>query len=438
MENWMAGVAHFFMDYGVFGLFILSFVESSFFPVPPYLLSIPMTLAKPQLGLFYALVGTVGSVLGGLFGYALGVKLGRPLLVKFIKPTVLKKFEAFYNRFGDWATAVGGITPIPYKIFAISAGVFRTRLATFIPASVFARGIRFFGEAVLLMWYGRKVIKFLKSAFGPTTVIVLLVLVAVLFLVWRAGWIPGEFLTRARPLWEQHRDRWLTWTCQIRQRFFPAGFFSWYLITGATLTAFGFIVFTKLSSELLEHELTHFDMMIRSWIIALRSDWLTSLMGGITNLGSSDWVIGLIIMISILGLYFRENLELLFFDIAMLGAYGLSELLKGTFHRARPPLPWLAPATGYSFPSGHALISLAIYGFLAYLLFRKSNSGRPWLNYLGGITLLILPVLIGISRIYLGVHYPSDVLAGWAVAIGWIGTCVAGMELLSLKLSQKR
>ncbi len=429
MEHWMTGMANFFMQYGVFGLFVLSFVEASFFPVPPYLLSIPMTLANPRLAFFYASVGTTGSVLGGLFGYFLGAKLGHPLLVKFVKPNALKKWESIYARFGDWATALGGITPLPYKIFAISAGVFRTRLATFVPASVFARSIRFFGEALLLVLYGRKVLNYLESAFGTVNLIILTALAVILALVWRAGWISRVVF----PIWHKLKEYWFTWVGRIR-RFFPAGVFSWYLITGATLTAFGFIIFSKLASELLEHELTRFDAVIGIWIVSFRFSALTLLMRGITNLGSTTWIVIVVAFFSALGLRFRKHKEALGFIITVLGAIALSELLKRTFHRIRPPLPWLASATGYSFPSGHALISLTVYGFLVYLVFKIIK--HPWFRYFLATIFTILSSLIGISRVYLGVHFPSDVLAGWAVALFWIGTCATGMELLDLKLSR--
>ena len=423
MDQWMTEMSHFFMQYGVFGLFVLSFVEASFFPIPPYLLSIPMTLAEPQLGLYYALVGTIGSVLGGLFGYALGLRFGRPLLMRFVKSAVLKKFEVIYQRWGDWATAAGGLTPLPYKIFAISAGVFQTRLATFIPASLFARSVRFFGEALLLMFFGRKVLKFLETVFGPTNLLISIALFLILILLWRSGLISEKFLSILR----QIKERWLDWIGRLYQRILPTGLFTWYLVTGATLTAFGFLIFSKLASELLENELSHFDSLISQWITSCRGGWMTKIMLGITTLGSTWWVMGLVLVISVSLFLLHKRLLALSLDIAIAGAALLTELLKGTFHRTRPSLPWLTTASGYSFPSGHALLSFTLYGFLAYLVVRNSGHNR-W-KYTLGAGLLLLPILIGISRIYLGVHYPSDVLAGWALAAGWTGTCMAGNEL---------
>lgn len=429
MNLWLAELARFFMHFGVFGLFLLSFAEASFFPVPPYLLSIPMTLANPRLGFEYAFIATLGSVLGGLFGYALGVRLGRPLLIRFVDEVRLKRVEGFYHRYGNWATVIGGLTPIPYKIFAIAAGVFRTRLAGFIPASIFARGIRFFIEAILLIRYGRGITKLLQTTFSPVHLIWLLISLTIIFLFWKTGLKNGIFLRFMRNLVK----KWLSWAERLRRNYLPAGMFGWYLITGACLTGFGFMIFTKLASELLERELTHFDTTIRAVIIAFRTAWLTWLMRGITNLGSTGWIIGLLLVLLGIGFRIRRRLEVLVLNLSVGGALLLSELLKISFHRHRPDLPWLTSANGYSFPSGHSLISMALYGFLAYLVFR--NSRRPGLNRVIGIGLVLLPVLIGISRVYLGVHYPSDVLAGWSVGLAWVGTCIVGMESLATHLA---
>jgi membrane protein YqaA with SNARE-associated domain/membrane-associated phospholipid phosphatase len=428
MSNWITTTAHFFMQYGMLGLFILSFVEASFFPIPPYLLSIPMTLANPRLGLLYALVGVTGSVLGGFLGYAIGFRLGRPLLARIMKPAALDKLEARFSRYGGWTIAAGGLTPVPFKFFTIAAGVFRVRLLSFFPASIIARSIRLFGEALLLMFYGKKIVTFLEHSFGVVNLVILSVLLIILAVTWHTGLVQKKLVPWVRKIGRSWQNRF----AGFHRRMFVVGKFSWYLITGATLTVFGFLFFAKLASELLEKELTHFDSTVGGWIISFRSDWLTTLMNAITNLGSTGWVIGVVIVVTFAGFRFRRRLDVLGLIICVSGALILSELLKATFHRHRPGLPWLAPATGYSFPSGHTLISLALYGFLAYLVIRHSEWPR-WRIWLAG-GLVLLPVLIGISRVYLGVHYPSDVLAGWAVAGAWVGTCVIGSEFLNSRL----
>lgn len=227
---------------------------------------------------------------------------------------------------------------------------------------------------------------------------------------------------------KQIHDQWLALVYQIYPRKFPMVLVSGYLITGAALTVTGFLVFSKLASELLENELLHLDISVTQWLVSFRTGWLTKLMQDITNLGSTGWLIGLVLVVSILGLWFQKYVKVLSLAVVVGGALLLTELLKATFQRVRPDLPWLTIASGYSFPSGHTLNSMALYGFLSYLVFRNCNNKIN--RYVWSTGLFILALLIGISRVYLGVHYPSDVLAGWAVAGGWLGTCITGIELL--------
>lgn len=175
MGSWLHGTLGFFEQYGALGLFILSFVEASFFPIPPYLLTVPMTLANPRLGLFYAGIGVAGSVLGGLVGYAIGLRFGRPILARFLKPETMAWLEQKFARHGGWAVAAGGLAPVPYKVFAIATGVFRLPLTAFVPASIVARSIRFVPSALLLMLYGRPIVRYLEYFSNPLYLTVLAV-----------------------------------------------------------------------------------------------------------------------------------------------------------------------------------------------------------------------------------------------------------------------
>jgi undecaprenyl-diphosphatase len=431
MANWVSSTVHFFIQYGMVGLFLLSFVEASFFPIPPYLISIPMTLANPHMGLIYALVGTSGSVMGGFLGYAIGFRLGRPLLLRIMKPVILDKLETSFSKYGAWAIAAGGLTPIPFKFFTIAAGVFRVRLLSFIPASFIARSIRFVGEAILLMLYGRKVLYFLEHSLSLVNITILSIITLILLFGWKTQFLQKKIF----PFLQKIGGIWTTWFTHFWQNYCLVGKFSWYLITGSTLTVFGFLFFAKFASELLEKELVGFDTITSRGIILFRSDWLTPVMSLMTDLGSAGWVVVVMVAISAFGFYRHYRLEILSLNICVLGALIFSQTLKFSFHRTRPGLPWLAPASGYSFPSGHALISSALYGFIAYLILR--NYKGPRLRILLAAVILLIPFWVGISRVYLGIHYPSDVVGGWAVAIGWTGTCIAGIELLNNKYTKK-
>ncbi|HEY8464667.1 MAG TPA: phosphatase PAP2 family protein [Bacillota bacterium] len=182
--------------------------------------------------------------------------------------------------------------------------------------------------------------------------------------------------------------------------------------------------------------IARFDTFINQWVIALRSDWLTWLMLRITSLGSAGGIIAVGLGGVAACCYFHKTVESVMLMLTVLGAFGISEGLKSLLQRARPPLPWLGPATGFSFPSGHSLVSMTLYGFLAYLVWREL---RPSLRRRTLITVLImLPALIGVSRIYLGVHYPSDVLGGWMLALLWTEICVTAMKYLNFQVYKRK
>ena len=116
--------------------------------------------------------------------------------------------------------------------------------------------------------------------------------------------------------------------------------------------------------------------------------------------------------------------DLITWASALVGGGLLNELLKQRFHRARPALKLRrAHATGYSFPSGHAMMTLSTYGTLAYLVSRRGNLTKHPAARLVWAPVLLACALVGSSRVYLEVHYPTDVLAGWLAAIVWATTC---------------
>ncbi len=131
----------------------VAFAESSFLPLPPDALLAPMVLARRERAWLYALVATLGSVAGGLLGYAIGfymAPLGVKLLAMMGHAGGLASFQHWYARFGLWVILVKGLTPIPYKLVTIASGLARFDLPMFVAASVATRGGRFFLEAALL------------------------------------------------------------------------------------------------------------------------------------------------------------------------------------------------------------------------------------------------------------------------------------------------
>ena len=159
----------------VYILAAVSFIESSFFPIPPDILLIPMILAKPQKAFFFAFVCTLSSVLGGWFGYFIGLGLydviAVPLLNFYHYTEQFKSFCDLYNEWGAWLVLGAGITPFPYKIITIASGFTGLNLITFSIASLIARGLRFFIIAVLLYFFGKKMETFIYKNLGWLSVL---------------------------------------------------------------------------------------------------------------------------------------------------------------------------------------------------------------------------------------------------------------------------
>lgn len=158
----------------------VSFAESSFFPVPPDVLLIPMALARPQKALQYALVCTVASVLGGCLGYAIGIfafgQIGRPILSFYNAWPKFDKLSAVYRQYGSVAVFGAALTPFPYKVFTIASGVFRMSFPAMVAASVLGRGLRFFTVCWLIRRYPDHITRFIDKYFNLLTILFVILL----------------------------------------------------------------------------------------------------------------------------------------------------------------------------------------------------------------------------------------------------------------------
>ncbi len=137
----------------------LSFAESSFFPIPPDVMLAPMSLANPARAVWFATLTTIASVLGGLLGYLIGLfafDMIEPLLHSAGYYPKYLQAKAWFDEWGFWAVFLAGFSPIPYKVFTITAGVISMALAPFIIASLIGRGGRFFLVALLMAWGGER------------------------------------------------------------------------------------------------------------------------------------------------------------------------------------------------------------------------------------------------------------------------------------------
>lgn len=159
-------------------LFIIAFSESSFFPVPPDLLQIALSVGHPEKAFLYAGVSLCGTILGAAFGYAIGMIGGRPFIRKILKPHYLQLAEKYFHKYDCWAIALAGFTPIPYKVFAVSGGVFKIRFSTFIWVSILSRGLRFFLVATGMYFFGDKAKEVILHNINLFGIIVLVMVLA--------------------------------------------------------------------------------------------------------------------------------------------------------------------------------------------------------------------------------------------------------------------
>ncbi len=171
--------------YSLWALFLLAFAESSFFPIPPDALLIVMAVALPARSFVYALVCSLGSLLGGCLGYLIGWKFMTLVGVKIVAFYGLEDKVALigdlYRQYDAWAVAIAGFTPIPYKVFTLTAGMFRIDFGVFFVASLFSRSARFFLVAGLIYRFGPSIQGFIERYFNVMA-LALAILVVVGFL----------------------------------------------------------------------------------------------------------------------------------------------------------------------------------------------------------------------------------------------------------------
>lgn len=144
-------------------LSILSFSESSFFIIPPEVLLLPMALAKPSQALLFGGLTSITSIFGALFGYWIGFKGGRPLLKKLFSEDKANKAKDLFNKYDASAILISAFTPIPFKIFTISAGAFELNVRRFVIASIIGRGGRYMLLSGLIYVYGDSIKNFIEN-----------------------------------------------------------------------------------------------------------------------------------------------------------------------------------------------------------------------------------------------------------------------------------
>jgi membrane protein YqaA with SNARE-associated domain len=188
LYDWVMGLAR--HRHAIPAMGVVSFAESSFFPIPPDVMLVPMVLANRNKAFTIALVCTVSSVLGGLLGYAIGYyffeTIGAWVVDTYGLQAGLEKFREEFARYGTWVILIKGLTPIPYKLVTIASGAAHFDLFTFVWASIVTRGARFFLVAALLWKFGEPIRTFIEQRL---TLVMWLFLIALV-----GGFVAVKFL----------------------------------------------------------------------------------------------------------------------------------------------------------------------------------------------------------------------------------------------------
>lgn len=185
LYNWVLHWAH--TRYGTPALFGIAFAESSFFPVPPDVLQIALSISRPKRSFFYASISSVASVLGGIAGYAIGVYLmsliGWPILHFYGLDAQYEHVKILFQKYDALAIAIAGFTPIPYKLFTIASGAFSIHFGVFVIASLLSRSARFFLVGLLIYFFGESIKGFIDRYFNLLTLLFFVFLILGFYLV---------------------------------------------------------------------------------------------------------------------------------------------------------------------------------------------------------------------------------------------------------------
>ncbi len=442
MDRILALISH----YGYLVILFGVMLESTGVPLPgeTILLAAGVLVQRGHMDLGYTIAfGIAGAVVGDQIGYWVGREGGRPFVLRwgrylFINPERLARAEAFFERHGGKAVFLARFFSGLRVFGALVAGISRMRWMTFLFYN--ALGGAIWATAVVLLGY------FLGSSIGlverwlgrATLVLVALVAVAVGFYLayrWAAhnrarlvGW--GEALLAYPPVARLRRryDAQLRW---LLRRLTPGQYLGLHLTVGLLVAGGSLWLFGGLVEDLLTGDpIVRFDRVVDDYLHSHATPHLTTFFLVVTAFGSTVAIV--ILGVVVAALLARSRLWTLLWTwiAAMAGSALFDWLLKGIFQRPRPHFahPLLVEGN-YSFPSGHAMESFVVYGMLAYLavvLWLRSWEAR--VAVVCGAALLV--VLIGFSRMYLGVHYFSDVVAGYAAGGVWLSALITGAETM--------
>lgn len=438
----LSTIAHLVSVHGYWVVALMIILESAGFPFPgeTTLLVAAAYAGAGHLSISKLIViAAVAAIAGDAGGYWLGRSAGRALLRHYgrylwLSEKKLQRVEGFFKRHGPKTVFFGqfisilrtysaffaGISRMPYGVFTIYNALGGT-----IWAIVFGMIGYLFGQNLPRMeriehQVGRMIL-----------IVVLLIVLAVLLWRWLSHRESGWKTVWARfynfPWIVSLAKRYRPQVQWIRRRLAPGHYLGLHFTVGLIFASLFLWIFGAVTEDVLAHDpLVRIDQSIavhmRSW--ATPTSTLAFRM--ISDFGSPV-VIALVALVAMLLDRKMRALEISGWIMGLSGGVLLNQLAKHIVARARPPFA-LVHASGFSFPSGHAMISIIAYGLLAYFQVITLSDWSRRVRTVCGAAVLVL--LIGFSRMYLEVHFLSDILAGYAAGLVWLSSCITAMELI--------
>jgi len=416
-------------QYGYLVVFLGVMLESIGIPLPgeTILIASGVMVQRGYLDLGDAIAfGILGAVVGDQIGYWIGREGGRPFILRWgryvrVTPERLGRAESFFARHGGKAVFLARFVTGLRVFGALVAGVSRMRWRSFFFYNALG-GAVWATAAVLVGYLLGGSLDLVERWVGRTSLLLLVLLaVSLVFYVayrWvashRAQLVEYANVALSYPPVASLRlryDRQLLW---LRRRLTPGQYLGLHLTLGLLAAAGCLWLFGGIAEDIVNSDpLVSFDLAVASTLHDLATPALTTFFVFVTALGSLE-TIALVSLVGAVGFGVRRQwLHLTTWLVAVAGSAALNQLLKALFERPRPYFEHpLMLETSYSFPSGQAMESLVLYGMVTYFGVLAVSTWRTRTAIVFGAALLVL--LIGFSRMYLGVHYFSDVVAGYA------------------------
>ncbi|MGB3633815.1 MAG: bifunctional DedA family/phosphatase PAP2 family protein [Rubrobacteraceae bacterium] len=432
-------------QYGYLVVLFGVMLESAGIPLPGEIILIAAGILAQRSGLDLGDVivfGILGAVVGDQIGYWAGRKGGRPFVLRWgkyllITPERLRGAEAFFDRHGGKAVFMARFVAGLRVFGALVAGISHMRWRTFFIYNALG-GAVWATAAVLVGYLLGGSLSLVERWMGRATLLIVGLLVLALIFYLASLWVVknrtrimayrNSFLSYPPVARFRARfDRQLSWTFR---RLTPGQYLGLHLTFGLMAAAGCLWLFGGLAEDLLTNDpLVRFDQTVAGILHEAATPSVTNVFLVITALGSIETVALFGLLVAGFFAMYRRWLHAWGWLLALGGSVVLNFLLKQLFERQRPSfVDPLLIETSYSFPSGHAMISLVLYGMMAYFAILAVKSWRARTTVVFAATLLVL--LIGFSRMYLGVHYFSDVVAGFAAGGVWLSACITGMEII--------